>query len=421
MDSGFKRAILVWHRRSGKDFTTLNFEAKKTQERVGIYYHCLPTYSQGKKVIWDGMTKEGRRFIDAFPKQIVEKINESEMKIELKNGSIWQVIGADSIDRVVGTNPVGIVFSEFSLTAPQVWDFFRPILAENGGWAVFQGTPRGRNHFFDLLNTAKQIPMKWFTQILTVHDTKAISDDVLESERQEIISKNGNDALFRQEYLCSFEAAILGSYYGHLLSLAREQHRIGNWIRDPMKPVFAVWDLGVGDATAIVFVQNQYGVPTIIDSVEYHNLGLPQVMEELKKSRPWPILAHYAPHDIKVREWGSGKSRLETAKDLGIDFIEVPSTSVANGIDKARGLMMKCRISNQADTLLKSLESYARKWDEVRKCFAEHPEHDWTSHSADAFRYLALVEDKIMSYIHNETLHYSKELNDHDFDPFDVI
>lgn len=200
LDKGIKRFILVWHRRSGKDKTVFSQLPKKMFERVGLYFYILPTYTQGNKVIWNGIDKDGFRFLDHIPKDIIKgEPNQTEMRVELVNGSILQVIGADNIDRIVGTNPIGVVLSEFSLMKSQVWDFLRPILAENGGWTVFVFTPRGMNHAWKLLQQAKENVKEWFWQILTVDDTHAIPQEVIDQERKEMPQD-----LFEQEYYCKF-------------------------------------------------------------------------------------------------------------------------------------------------------------------------------------------------------------------------
>lgn len=197
-DAGIKRFIIVWHRRSGKDKTIVSQLPKKMFERKGLYFYFLPTYTQANKVIWKGSDKEGFRFLDHFPKEIIKNINDTEMRIELINGSIVQFVGADNIDRIVGTNPIGVIFSEYSLMKPKVWEYIRPILAENGGWAGFIFTPRGMNHAFALLQMAKDSP-EWFVQVLTVDDTEALPKEVLDIERAEMPQD-----LFEQEYYCKF-------------------------------------------------------------------------------------------------------------------------------------------------------------------------------------------------------------------------
>lgn len=200
LDSGKKRAIIIWHRRSGKDKACFNLMIKKAFERVGTYFYFLPEYSQAKKVVWDNIDNDGFRTIDHIPKQVIAKKNDSELKITLINGSIIQLIGADTFDKSgVGTNPIGVVFSEFPITRPDIWGYVRPILLANNGWAVFNGTPRGQNHAYQLLEMAKQND-EWFTQVLTVDDTGVLTKDDIERERAEGMPQQ----LIDQEYYCKF-------------------------------------------------------------------------------------------------------------------------------------------------------------------------------------------------------------------------
>lgn len=205
-DSGIKRLFWVAHRRSGKDKTIFANLSKKMMERVGTYYYFLPTYSQAKKVIWTGADKNGFKFLDHFPKEIVKTINQSDMIIELVNGSILQMVGADNIDRIVGTNPIGVVFSEYSLMKPDVWNFISPILRENDGFAIFIMTPRGTNHAYDLMQSVKN-DKRWFVQTLTVDDTKALSPEQLDEAKNEMPQD-----LFKQEYYCTFIDNGLGFF-----------------------------------------------------------------------------------------------------------------------------------------------------------------------------------------------------------------
>lgn len=199
IDNGYKRLISVWHRRAGKDKTYFNIVVKEAFKRVGTYFYFLPTYSQGKKAIWDSIDKDGIKMLDHIPAELIKNKNETEMQIEFVNGSILQIVGADNIDRIVGTNPVGVIFSEYSLMKKDVWDMLRPILAENGGWAMFNFTPRGMNHAYALMQMAKNSPDKWFVSICPVSQTKAIDIADLESEKKEMTR-----ALYEQEFECKF-------------------------------------------------------------------------------------------------------------------------------------------------------------------------------------------------------------------------
>jgi hypothetical protein len=202
---GKRRAVVVWHRRSGKDKTFINILCTKACQRKGVYYYFLPTYGQGRKILWDGMDKAGFKFIDHIPEQLIIRKNDTEMKIELVNGSIIQVVGTDNFDSIMGTNPVGCVFSEYSLQDPKAWEFIRPILLENDGWAIFNFTPRGQNHAKDLYDMART-NKDWFCQLLTVNDTtdengdRIVTDDMIDSERLSGMS----ETLIQQEYYCDF-------------------------------------------------------------------------------------------------------------------------------------------------------------------------------------------------------------------------
>lgn len=390
IDSGYKRAVAIWHRRAGKDKTLINLIAKKMLERVGTYYYLFPTYSQGKKIIWNGMDRDGFKFIDHIPEEIRRRTDNTEMIIELKNGSIFQVIGTDKIDSIVGTNPIGCVFSEYSLQNPKAWDFLRPILAENGGWAVFNYTPRGKNHGYDLYQMAKDNP-DWYTELLTVNDTKIITDEMIDAER---VSGMDED-LIQQEFYCCFNAAIQGAYYSKQIKKAEEENRITNVPYEASLPVHTFWDLGVGDSTCIWFIQAVGKELRMIDYYEASGEGLPYYAKILKE-RGYVYGTHNAPHDIAVRELGSGKSRIETAKSLGIDFKIVKNISIEDGINAVRLVFDKCWFdATKCKQGLNALINYHKEYDENRKEYKNTAYHDWSSHAADGFRMFAVGYDNI--------------------------
>lgn len=390
-DRGVKRLIVVGHRRWGKDKTGINVVATKMFERKGIYYYFFPTYKQGKKILWDGMDKEGYKFLDHIPQQVRTKTNDTEMKITTKNGSLLQVIGTDDINSVVGTNPVGCVFSEYSLQDPRAWDFIRPILAENGGWALFIFTPRGGNHAQQLCQMAQQDTKNWFVLISTVEDTMAIPKDVLEQERREIISKDGNDALYQQEYMCSFTVPIAGAYYANQIMQAEKENRMKeNIIYEPSIPVDTWWDLGIDDSMTIWFSQSIGQEIRFIDYYENSGEGLPHYISILQ-NKGYIYGGHYAPHDIEVRELTSGISRKDTARGLGLVFQTVLKTSIDEGIHAVRTIFNRCFFDkNKCLRGLNALKSYHKEYDEENKIYKSHPEHDWSSHTSDAFRTFAI-------------------------------
>lgn len=399
LDSGFKRGVFIWHRRAGKDKSLVNLVSKKMMERVGAYYYFFPTYTQGKKILWDGMDRTGFRFIDHFPKELLDgKPNSQEMKLRYKNGSLFQVVGTDNINSIVGTNPVGCVFSEYSLQDPAAWDFIRPILAENEGWAVFNYTPRGHNHGKQLYDTARKYPDKWFVQLLTVDDTHVINQEILDQEKAEMLARTGNDGLFMQEYYCSFDAPIEGAYYGTQLMQAEKEGRLSNVPYETSIVVDTYWDLGIDDSMTIWFCQTIGKEIRLIDYYENSGEGLAHYAKVLQDKR-YVYGTHFAPHDIEVRELGTGKSRKETAKSLGIDFKIVPNLSIEDGIEAARNILSRCWFDKtKTQRGINALSSYHKEYDEKNKTWRSHPKHDWASHGADGFRYLAVghkeVKDK---------------------------
>lgn len=394
MDAGgYKRAVQVWHRRAGKEKTDFaGIVCKKMMERVGSYYYIFPKLTQGRKILWDGMDKTGFKFLDHFPRSLMKgPPNQTEMKFTATNGSIFQVVGSDHFDSVMGTNPVHITFSEYSLQDPMCWSYFRPILAENDGTAIFNFTPRGENHAFDIYNLAKGNPKKWFCNLLTVDDTQAISRAVLDEEREEIIQLNGNDALYHQEYYCSFSVPISGAYYAAQISKAYRDGRVGSVPHDPRITVDTWWDLGLNDRMSIWFTQQIGAVRHVIDYYENMDTGMPHYVAKLNE-KPYIYGKHTAPHDIGVRELMNGQTRRKTADALGITFETAPRMPVIDGIDAVRGIFDLCRFdASKCRDGLNALKSYRKKFDEKRKTYMNTPYHDWSSNGADAFRSMAVA------------------------------
>ena len=391
MDTGgYDRGVFVWHRRAGKDKTFLNFVAKRMYQRIGSYYYFFPTFLQGRKVLWNGRDRDGFKFMDHIPEAIRKRTDNTDMLIETQNGSIFQIIGTDDIDRVRGTNPLGCVFSEWSLQNPEAWDIVRPILAENNGWAIFVYTPQGKNHGWTTLENARAFPDVWYSEVLTVEDTKAIPENVLAQEYREIVHKDGNDALYQQEYMCDFEVPIQGSYYAQQLMLADEEGRIAGVPHDMATEVHTFWDLGIDDSMTIWFGQAVGREFHFIDYYESSGEGLPHYVKYLRE-KPYVYGRHFAPHDIKVRELATGKSRLETAKSLGINFEIAPKLEIEDGIEAVRNTLNRCWFDvKKCERGLSALRSYHKEWDEDNQVFKSHPEHDWSSHGADALRTFAV-------------------------------
>ena len=406
-DAGTKRFCVVWHRRAGKDSTVLNLSAKAMLERPGTYWHLFPYQTQARRAIWSGIDSQGRKIIDqVFPQEIRRRTSSQEMLIELVNGSTWQLAGSDNYDSLVGSNPVGVVFSEWSLCDPNAWAYIRPILAENDGWASFIYTPRGRNHGWSLYNMARKSD-DWYCENLTVNDTKRedgspiISHEIIDQERAEGME----EALIQQEFYGSFESQIAGSYYADQISAAKEQGRIGRLPIEPSLPVHTAWDLGIADAMSVWFFQSVGKEIRLVHYYEATGKGMEhyiQYLNQWSNTNGVMLGTHLAPHDIEVRELTSGRSRKETARQMGISFRTVQRPRVkAEGIQAVRRMFPRFWIDDErAEQGYNCVASYRREWDEKAGRFRDNPVHDWASHGADALQTLALGWRESLSPAH---------------------
>lgn len=389
LEAGGKRAAAVWHRRAGKDSVAINWTATAGLQRVGTYWHMLPEAAQGRKVIWDGIDRQGRRIIDqAFPKEIRRGQNEHEMKIELLNGSIWQVVGSDNYNSLIGANPIGIVFSEWSVAKPSAWDYMRPILAENGGWALFIYTPRGRNHGHAIYQVAKNNP-RWFAELLTVNETKILPPELIDDER----ASGMDESMIEQEYYCSFEGAMVGSYYGKIINELDRAGRITDVAYDSAVPVHTFWDLGYSDDTAIWFAQIIRGEVHVIDYYASQGHDIQHYVDVIRDKPYYYGLWHWIPHDARAKTLAAnGRSTEQQMNEAGLKTRIVPQLTVQDGIQAARVTLQLCWFdAERTKDGLESLRQYQREWDEDKRMFADRPKHDFSSHAADAFRYLSLA------------------------------
>jgi phage terminase large subunit len=398
MHGGGKRAIVIWPRRHGKDDLALHFTACAAHERTGVYWHLLPQQNQARKAIWDAVNPHtGRRRIDdAFPRELRETTREQDMLIRFKCGSSWQVIGSDNYDALVGTPPVGVVFSEWALSNPQAWSVIRPILAENGGWGIFITTPRGRNHAHRMFEMG-QASEEWFAERLTATETGVFSAEVLENERRELIVERGEedgDAIYQQEYMTSFSAGLPGAYYARIIDQLERDNRITNVPHDPSRQVHTAWDLGSNDATAIWFIQRLGSGWGVIDYLAGTSAKIDHYVKELL-ARPYIYGEHLMPHDADSETMlGSIKA---TASSLGLKNIRVVerTESVANDINEVRQILPLCSFDKDKTAPgLDALRSYRRVWDEKLHAYRDRPLHDWASDPADAFRTFAMGKPK---------------------------
>jgi hypothetical protein len=397
---GKKRFILVWPRRAGKDLTAINFMVARALERVGTYFYFLPTHKQAKRIIWDGMTDDGTRFRDYIPNEIISgDPNESELQIALVNGSIIQLVGIDTFDTsALGTNCVGAVLSEYSVQKPSGWDYIRPILAKNGGWAMFIYTPRGHNHGYELYDRNKDNP-DWAVSKLTADDIvdqngiRLIPASMIEAERRSGMPEEK----IQQEFYTSFAGIQQGSFFADQCIDCENEDRIGSYPYDPDFPVHTVSDLGVGLKFVTWFFQVKQGRAFWIDYEPLESGGIPEFIK-LLRDKKYRYGKHFAPFDIKSTETGTGQTRVETARRLGLYFIALPKLPVADRIDAGRRIFPvsyfnKGPVSHRLPEKSgwSSLLNYRREYNEDTKEYSDKEFHDWSSHGGSAFTYGAIA------------------------------
>jgi len=387
-----KRFYLIWPRRAGKDLTAFYACIRVMIEKPTQVYFVYPTYSQGKKILWEGLDNEGFPLINYLPKELIASKNSQEMSIKLINGSFFKIVGSDEPDRLVGTNASFMVFSEYALQNPQAWQFLRQVVRANNGTAIFITTPRGRNAAYELYEYAKTMPEEWFVSKLTVDDTKHISAEDLEKERREC-----SEDLIQQEWFTSFSLGVEGSYYSKYLNAIRINNQITNVPWQPYQPVHLSVDIGYRDSTAITFFQKIGDTSfNIIDCYQNTKQGLDHYAKVIQE-KPYTYGKMIFPHDLAVTEYGSGLTRLEQARNLGLNPTIAPKLSIEDGIEAVRALIPRCYFDeNKCQPLIKALESYRQLYDAKKQVYMGSPNHDWSSHFADSFRYLA-VSQKLLS------------------------
>ena len=407
-----------WHRRAGKDEVYLHHVAVEAHKRVGNYWYMLPEYSQARKSMWDAVDgHSGKRRIDrSFPQEIRETTREQEMMIKFRNGSTFQLVGSDNFNSLVGSPPVGLVFSEYALSQPSSWGYLMPILEENGGWAGFNSTPRGKNHFKRLCEFAQKEP-GWFFSSLNADQSGVFTPEQLGSILRQLQAEHGDEygmALYMQEYFVSFEAAMPGSIWGDCIAKLEAGGKVqteNNLVRVPHTegyPVFTGWDLGFDDDTTCWFYQVIEDELRFIDyeednfkDVEFYYLMLKNKHDQLG----YRYGIHWFPHDARPRTLAAGgKSILQQFNDLNGDhgytdgrgdmgrFAIAPKLDVQEGIQAARATFPKCRFDgDKCEVGIDHLKAYRREFDEENNIFSSQPKHDGASHAADGFRTVAVT------------------------------
>jgi hypothetical protein len=380
-------ACIVTHRRAGKTVACIEelhraaVACPKVRPR---FAYLAPFLRQSKAVAWDYL-----RAAIARGREFGATAHEGELRVDYPGGGQVRLYGADNPDAMRGIYLDGVVLDEYADMDPRVWsEIIRPALADRRGWAVFIGTPRGRNAFFELWRRS-QAEEGWFSMLLKASDSGLIPASELALARRDL-----SEEQYAQEFECSFDAAVVGSYYGKLMMRAEAEQRIAPVPYDPAALVWTSWDLGIRDATAIWFAQVVGREIRIIDYYEASGVDLGHYVREIG-SRPYAYAGHIMPHDAQAKELGTGKSRLEVLSSLGLKHITLaPLHRIEDGINAVRMFLPRCWFdAGKCARGIDALKLYRADYDDKLQALRPHPVHDWTSHAADAFRYLAMTLD----------------------------
>ena len=372
--------VICCHRRFGKTVFAINHlimtACEITNSRLA---YIAPTYRQGKAVAYDYL----KEYTDPLMK-LGGKRHETELKVDLWNGSRIQIFGSDNPDALRGLGFDGVCMDEYALMSPRVWtEVVRPAVADKLGYVIFIGTPMGHNQFWDVYDLAKRRGGKdWYAQLYRASETEIIAEDELEEARLTMPEDQ-----YEQEFECSFQAAVSGAYYGKQIQKAEKENRITDVHYDASNDVETWWDLGIGDSTSIWFAQRVGKEIHLIDYYESSGESLAHYAGILR-DKGYKYGRHVAPHDITTRELGTGKSRLEVSYDLGLDFEVCPRLEVDHGIEAVRNNLDNCWFDkNRCKYGIDCLRQYRKQFDDRMQTFKNKPLHDWASHGADAFRY----------------------------------
>jgi phage terminase large subunit len=384
--------VIVCHRRFGKTVLCVNEivdQALRNTRKNPQYAFIAPTYGQAERIAWD--------MLKAYTKEIPGVVfNEQKLTCKIPRPDLGDTIkimllGAENPDSIRGIYLDGAVLDEFAEMDPRVFgQVVRPALSDRKGWAIFIGTPKGQNHFYDIYKTAiKNENDGWFHAVHKASTTQVIPQEELQALRAEC-----TDEEYEQEFECSFTAALIGAYYGKIINDIQSKGRIGRVAHDPALLVDTFWDLGVNDTTTIWFIQQYRTEVRVIDYVEMGGEGLPYYAKLLKNGERglYNYRSHHWPHDGGARDLSSGEERSTTMRKLDVRVIVEPRHEIADRIDASRRLLARCYFdAAKCERGLDALKNYQRKWDSKAKIFLDKPLHDWSSHGSDAFGLAAMV------------------------------
>ncbi len=372
--------VVVAHRRMGKTVSAINELIKAAvlcNKPNPRFAYIAPTYSQAKRVAWD--------YLQEYTRPLGAKANSSELRVDFFGDKRISLYGSENADSLRGQYFDGVVLDEIGDQNPKIWnEIIRPALADRKGFCLFIGTPKGNNHFKDFADRA-QVTDGW-----KFLEFKASQTGILDAQELAAAKAEMGEDKYRQEFECSFDAPVEGAFYGTLINEAEEQDRITKIPKETLSRTVCAWDLGISDSTAIWVAQLVGKEVRIIDFCENHGVGLDYYVSWLRDNG-YSDAEQILPHDVEVRELGTGKSRKEMLMEAGLEITVAPKVSVADGIQSVRRLLPRCWFdAERTKQGLSALRNYRREFDEKRNVFYDRPLHDWCSHAADAMRYLAV-------------------------------
>lgn len=386
LESGVPVAVFCWSRRAGKDMTAFAHSVKEMVKQPMNVVLVFPTKDQGKSSFWDNIENDGFKTIEHIPKALIARQDNNNMRIVLRNGSTFQVLGTTDPEALRGANGKIYIFSEMVDIVSSAIDVVRPIVAVNGGQIIMISTPKidgiSGSTFKTYFNLAEKNP-KWFASRITAD--MYLSAEILEELRQETIAKYGNDFFWRQEFMCDWGQVSSSSYFGGALQLAYDRDHIGEFSYEKAYPAYTAWDLGISDATAITTFQYIRKIPRIIDYFEISEVGTDPIVNFVK-SKPYNYGWHFFPHDGSVRD-SDAVQRIQKFKEKGLVnsslLIREPKDDgikrVIEGVPTA--------LFNEATTedLIKKMLLYKRKFNPLTGDYVG-PEHKSESHANDSVR-----------------------------------
>jgi phage terminase large subunit len=391
--------LSVIHRRGGKDVISVEAWLLRALTRIGTHVYLFPLVQQARAVIWKGMDYDGKPFLSSIPDILIAKKNEARMEIELINGSRMVLGGSNNYDGLMGTNPVTIIYSEFSLHNPMARQYLNPILVQNNGIEILQYTPRGKNHGWEVMEAVRENP-KYLVQHLNVKQTfkdEAMTIPVISDEQIEYARRMGmSEEMIRQEFMCDFEVGNIGAYFTREISDMEIEGRLTHVKPNPNLPLHSVWDLGGTDATAGWLFQLEGKYINLIHILHDSGQGLKYYLEKAERIRQsigckWGN--HFMPHDVAQghQGWESTESRLMIARKHGWFFQVTPKVNFEDGIEAIRYVFPMMRIDKlNCQIGIRALREYQREYDEQRACYRAKPLDNWATHIVDAIRYLAV-------------------------------